>query len=93
MMSSFWNIVHTPFEYKGSTIVFNCNTVNVAMHAKKCVFTSSYNVFSSWFAAGALAHVEIKQARAINESVIKEDWETAWELLSAVSQGRLSGSA
>ena len=58
-----------------------------------CVFTSSYHAFSSWFAAGVLAHVNVGQARAINEAVIKEDWRTAHELLGTVIAGRLTGSA
>ena len=58
------------------------------MNAKK----SSYDAFSSCFTAGALAHVNVEQARAIHKAVIKENWETARELLSAVRQGMLSGS-
>ena len=57
------------------------------------VFTPSYDAFSSWFAAGALAHVAVEEATAINEAVIKEDWQTAEELLRVVMQGRLSVSA
>ena len=55
------------------------------------VFTPSYDAFFSWFAAGALAHVNVEQAAAINEAVIKEDWQTARKLLRVVRQGRLSG--
>ena len=62
------------------------------MNAKN-VCTPSYNASSSWFGAGALAYVKIKQARAIHEAVIKEDWQTAHKLLHVVSKGRLSGSA
>ena len=51
------------------------------------VFTPSYDAF-----AGALAHVDVEQATAINEAVIKEDLQTAEELLRVVRQGRLSGS-
>ena len=57
------------------------------------VFTPSYDAFSSWFAAGALAHVNVEEATAINEAVIKGDLQTAAELLRVVRQGRLSGSA
>ena len=59
------------------------------MNAKSVfVFTPSYDTFSSWFAAGALARVKIKQKRAIHEAVIKEDWQTACKLLDTVMQGR-----
>ena len=57
------------------------------------VLTSSYDAFSSWFAAGALAHVNVELARAIYEAVINEDWWTARELLETVMEGKLSGSA
>ena len=62
---------------------------------QRCVFvlTSLYDAFSSWFAAGALAHVNVELARAIYEAVIKEDWRTAHELLGTVMEGKLSGSA
>ena len=51
------------------------------------VFTPSYDAF-----AGALAHVDVEQATAINEAVIKEDLQTACKLLREVREGRLSGS-
>ena len=57
------------------------------------VLTSSYDAFSPLFAAGALAHVDVEKARAIHEAVIKDDWQNARELLCALRQGRLSGSA
>ena len=57
------------------------------------VLTSSYDAFSSWFAAGVLAHVNVELARAVYEAVIKEDWWTARELLETVMEGKLSGSA
>ena len=56
------------------------------------VFTPSCDAFSSWFAAGALAHVNVEEATAINEAVIKRDLQTARTLLHVVRQGRLSGS-
>ena len=56
------------------------------------VFTPSYDAFSSWFAAGALAHVNVEEVTAINEAVIKGDLQTARQLLLVVRQGRLSGS-
>ena len=52
-----------------------------------CVFTPTYDAFSSWFATGALARVKIKQKRAIHEAVIKGDLQTARKLLDAVMQG------
>ena len=58
------------------------------MQKHVCVFTPLYDAFSSWFAAGALARVKIKQKRAIHEAVIKEDLQTARKLLDAVMQGR-----
>ena len=62
---------------------------------QRCVFvlTSLYNALFSWFAVGALAHVNIELIRAIHEAVIKEDWRTAHELLGTVMEGKLSGSA
>ena len=61
------------------------------MHRHLCVFTS-YDAFSSWFAAGALAHVDVEKARAVHKAVIKKDWQNARELLHAVRQGKLSDS-
>ena len=58
------------------------------MRKSVCAFTPLYDAFSSWFAAGALARVKIKQKRAIHEAVIKEDLQTARKLLDAVMQGR-----
>ena len=58
------------------------------MQRSVCVFTPSYDAFFSWFAAGALTRVKIKQKRAIHEAVIQEDWQTARKLLEAVMQGR-----
>ena len=62
---------------------------------QRCVFvlTSLHDAFSSWFAAGALAHVNVELTRAIHEAVINEDWRTARELLGTVMEGKLSGSA
>ena len=57
------------------------------------VITPSYDAFSSWFATGALAHVDVEKARAIHKAVIKKDWQNACDLLHAVRQGKLSGSA
>ena len=37
----------------------------------------------------ALAHVNVEEATAINEAVIKGDLETAYQLLRVVRQGRL----
>ena len=62
------------------------------MLRRVCVLTL-YDAFSSWFAAGALAHVDVEKARAMHKAVIKKDWQNARELLRAVSQGKLSGSA
>ena len=63
------------------------------MQRRVHVFTPSYDAFSSWFATGALAHVNIEKARGIHEAVIKEEWQNACKLLCAVMQGKLSGSA
>ena len=57
------------------------------------VFTPSYDAFSSWFAAGVLAHVNVEEATAINEAVIKGDLQTAKGILHVVRQGTLSGSS
>ena len=79
---------------KKCTVAFNCNTVNVAMNAKSCACHHSVIwCLSSCFAAGALAHVNVEEATAINEAVIKGDMQNACELLCAVMQGKLSGSA
>ena len=63
------------------------------MQRRVFVLTSLYNAFYSWFAAGALAHVNVELARGLYEAVIKEDWRTAHELLETVMEGKLSGSA
>lgn len=63
------------------------------MQRSVCVYTALYNAFSSWFTAGALARVNVKQARVIHDAVIKEDWQTASHHLCMVRQGKLSGSA
>ena len=44
------------------------------------------------FVAGALAHVEEGQEKAINEAVSKGQWSTAHTLLQAVIEGMLSSS-
>jgi len=44
------------------------------------------------FAAGALAHVEEGQKRAIIKAVNEEEWRTADTLLQAVLEGMLSCS-
>ena len=63
------------------------------MRKSVCAFTPLYDAFSSWFAAGALAHVKIKQKRTIHEAVIQENWQTAHQHLRAVLKGKLSGFA
>ena len=52
-----------------------------------------YDMLSSCFAAGALACFEVSQIRTIYQAVVDENWGTAIELLGAVSEGKLSGSA
>ena len=49
-------------------------------------------MFSSCFAAGALASAEPGQTRTIYQAVVDKNWGTAKELLRAVSVGKLSGS-
>ena len=63
------------------------------MRRRVVVLTSLYDAFSYWFAAGALAHVNVELARAIYEAVINEDWWTAQDLFGTVMKGKLSGSA
>ena len=53
---------------------------------------SLYDVFSSCFAAGALAPAEPSQAQTIYQAVVDKNWDTARELLDAVRRGMLSGS-
>ena len=63
------------------------------MQRSVCVFTPLYDAFSFWFAAGALAHVNVEQVRAIDEAVNEERWQTARQLIEAVRRGTLSGIA
>ena len=56
------------------------------------MFMSLYDVFSSCFAAGALAPAEPSQAHTIYQAVVDKNWDTARELLDAVHRGMLSGS-
>ena len=49
-------------------------------------------LFSSCFAAGALAPAEPDQARTIYQAVVDKNWGTAKELLRAISEGKLSGT-
>jgi len=51
-----------------------------------------YDVFSSCFAAGALASAEPGQTRTIYQAVVDQNWGAAEDLLSAVREGKLSGS-
>ena len=53
---------------------------------------SLYDVFSSCFAAGALARLEVSQMKTIYQAVVDKNWDTARELLDAVMEGKLSGS-
>ena len=64
--------------------------LNANVHVS--VFPPLYDVFSSCFAAGALAPAEPGQARTIYQAVVNKNWNTATELLSAVMEGKLSGS-
>ena len=66
--------------------------LNVNVHV--FVFPLLYDVFSCCFAAGALAHFEVSQdqIKTIYQAVLDENWDTARELLDAVSEGKLSGS-
>ena len=58
----------------------------------KCLSSIVRMMCSLSFAAGALAHVEEGQKRAINEAVSKGQWSTACTLLKAVLEGMLSCS-
>ena len=66
--------------------------LNANVHVS--VFPPLYDVFSSCFAAGALARFEVSQdqIKTIYQAVVDENWDTARELLRAVSEGKLSGS-
>ena len=68
--------------------------MNVLLNANVhvCVFPPLYDVFSSFFAAGALARFEVSQIKTIYQAVVDENWGTAEQLLDAVSEGKLSGS-
>ena len=63
------------------------------MQRSVCAFTPSYDAFSFWFAAGALAYGNVQQVRAIHEAVNEERWQTARQLIEAVWRGTLSGIA
>ncbi len=58
----------------------------------KCLSSSARMMCSLSFAAGALAHVEEGQKRAINEAASKGQWSTACTLLKPVLEGMLSCS-
>ena len=68
--------------------------MNVLLNANVHVFVIPplYDVFSSCFAAGALARFEVSQIKTIYQAVVDEDWGTAEQLLIAVMNGKLSGS-
>ena len=65
--------------------------MNVLLNANVHVFVFPllYDVFSSCFAAGALARFEVSQIKTIYQAVVDENWGTAKELLRAVSKGKL----
>ena len=63
------------------------------MQRSVCIFTPSYDDFFFWFAAGALAHVNVEQVGAIHEAVKEERWQTARELIDAIGRGTLSSIA
>ena len=64
--------------------------LNANVHVS--VFPPLYDVFSSCFAAGALGPAEPSQAQTIYQAVVDKKWGTATKLLSAVMEGKLSGS-
>ena len=66
--------------------------LNTNVHVS--VFHPLYDVFSSCFAAGALARFEVSQdqIKTIYQAVVDENWGTASVLLDAVMEGKLSGS-
>ena len=64
--------------------------LNANVHVS--VFPPLYDVFSSCFAAGALAPAEPSQAQTIYQAVVDKNWDTARKLLDAVMEGKLSGS-
>ena len=66
--------------------------LNANVHVS--VFPPLYDVFSSCFAAGALARFEVSQdqIKTIYQAVVAENWVTANVLLSTVMEGKVSGS-
>ncbi len=58
----------------------------------KCLSSIAPTMCSLSFAAGALAHVEEGQKRAIIKAVNEEEWRTAATLLIPVIEGMLSCS-
>ena len=68
--------------------------MNVLLNANVHVSVSPplHVVFSSCFAAGALAPVKPSQANAIHQAVVGNNWRTAEKLLDAVMEGKQSGS-
>ena len=71
--------------------LYLCIDMN-AKDTKMSLLHCTYNVFSFFFAAGALAHVEEGQEKAINKAVNEEEWNTAATLLEPVKKGMLSCS-
>ena len=61
--------------------------LNANVHVS--VFHPLYDVFSSCFAAGALAPAEPSQAKTIYQAVVDKNWDTAKVLLRAVREGKL----
>ena len=72
-------------------VLLNAN-VHVSVFPPWLCHPLLYHVFSSCFAAGALASAEPGQTRTIYQAVVDKNWDTARELLRAVREGKLSGS-
>ena len=68
--------------------------MNVLLNANVHVFVflPLYDVFSSCFAAGALARFEVSEIKTIYQAVVDKKWGTAMKLLRAVMEGKRSGS-
>ncbi len=75
-----------------AVFVEQCSNVVLNTNVHVSVFPPLYDVFSSCFAAGALASAEPGQTRTIYQAVVDKNWDTARELLRAVREGKLSGS-
>ena len=95
-MKTFWSAYHFPVQWLqlclwSSECSIECKCACLCLSPWLC-HPPLYDVFSSCFAAGALASAEPGLTRTIYQAVVDQNWGTAEDLLSAVREGKLSGS-